>query len=136
MSLLLMTIKLRFSSLAVLLVLVTITLGCGPSPPPTGAISGTVTSSDGEAVECYLVLSDPVSRENTGAKCNEQGVFEKKGIPFGEYKVAVQQMLDAHSATGTPLDKRIPKKYRSIKTTELSVSIQDVEPVVFNIEMK
>ena len=135
MSLLLMTIKLRFSSFAVLLVLVTITLGCGPGSPPMGTISGAVTS-DGEAVECYVVLSDPVSREKTGTKCNEEGIFEKSDIPFGEYKVAVKQLVDSHSAEATPVDKRIPKKYRSIKTTELSVSIQDVEPVVFNIEMK
>lgn len=135
MSLQLTITKWSLSTFVLTLISIAVTVGCGPSPPPTGSITGVVTSK-GEPVECYLLLSDAVARQNTGTKCNEEGVFEQKGILFGEYKVAVKQITDSHSAGATPVDKRIPEKYRSIKTTDLSVSIQGEEPVVLNIEME
>jgi len=55
-----------------------------------------------------------------------------KEIPFGDYEVTVSQKL-----TNDPevvFDKRIPKKYRSKKTSGLSVSINSAE-TVFDIEM-
>ena len=67
---------------------------------------------------------------------DEQGKFEIKDVPFGEYEAAVKQVLDPHEPGHIPFDKRIPRKYRSGGTSGIAVSIQSEDEVVIAIEME
>ena len=79
-------------------VLLSVSVGCS-SVEPQGMISGTVTS-DGEACgDCQIEIFDPVKLRSIGTMVNGQGTFELKDIPFGEYQVAVHQLIDPHDAS-------------------------------------
>lgn len=113
-----------------------VSVGCGDPGPPLGSLSGTVLDADGKGVECRIQLFDPVSRLSLGAKCDESGSYLRKDIPFGDYQFAVHQLVDPHSTAPTPIDERIPKKYRTFDTSEITISVQSEDEQIFNLEMK
>jgi len=57
-----------------------------------------------------------------GGKVDLDGKFEITDIPVGTYQISILQRT-TNSAENEPFDKRIPQKYRSFKTSELEVTI-------------
>jgi len=115
------------------LVALSLTLsGCGePAKPPSGTLTGSVKSGGKICGNCRVALHN--EKGSKGLTVGESGTFEFKDVPFGDYKVTVYQ-----KPTNDPVevfDKRIPRKYRQMKTSGLSISIPSAEPVVFDIEM-
>lgn len=128
-----MLISSRMSLLAVVLLTLSL-VGCDDSASEaSGTLTGTVKSGGEVCGDCTIAIFNPETLLRRGCIVGESGEFELKEIPFGDYEVTVGQ-----KPTNSPdpvFDKRIPKKYRSKKTSGLSVSITSAEPVVFNIEM-
>lgn len=122
----------RMGLLAVALLTVSL-VGCEDSASETsGTLTGTVKSGGEVCGNCLIAIFNPKTLLRRGCIVGESGEFELKEIPFGDYEVTVSQKL-----TNDPevvFDKRIPKKYRSKKTSGLSVSINSAE-TVFDIEM-
>ena len=123
----------RMSLLAVALSMIPLA-GCEDSASePSGILTGTVKSGGEVCGDCIIAIFNPKTLLRRGCIVGESDEFELKEIPFGDYEVTVSQ-----KPTNSPdpvFDERIPKKYRSKKTSELSVSITSEEAVVFNIEM-
>ena len=123
----------RLSFVAIALLTVSL-VGCGDSASEiSGTLTGTVKSGGDVCGDCIIAIFNPKTLLRRGCMVGESGDFELKEIPFGEYQVTVSQKPT--NAPEEVFDKRIPKKYRSKKTSELSVSITSAEPAVFNIEM-
>ena len=122
----------RMGLLAVAMLTVSL-VGCEDSASETsGTLTGTVKSGGEVCGNCLIAIFNPKTLLRRGCIVGESGEFELKEIPFGDYEVTVSQKL-----TNDPevvFDKRIPKKYRSKKTSGLSVSINSAE-TVFDIEM-
>ena len=122
----------RLSLLAIALFTVSL-VGCGDSAPETsGTLTGTVKSGGEVCGDCTIAIYNPKTLLRRGCIVGESGKFELKDVPFGDYEVTVSQKPT--NAAKEVFDKRIPKKYRSKKTSELSVSITSAEAVL-NIEM-
>ena len=111
--------------------------GCGddaPPPAPSGTLSGTVKSKGKICGGCVMSIYAEDTLFRKGARVDDSGSYELKGIPFGEYSVKVFQTPS--NDPDAPFDKRIPGKYRDFKTSGLTVSIPSEEAVVYDIEMK
>ena len=126
----------RFGLVAIPLAIALFTLsGCGGGKEivPVGSVSGTV-KSDGEICgDCLMAVFNPQTKRSRSCRVGESGTYELKDLPFGDYEITmVQKPTNEPIAT---FDKRIPKKYRDIKTSGLRVSIVSEEPVVYDIEM-
>ena len=119
---------------ALLVISVSVSVGCDRKEP-MGMLSGSVSSKGKACGNCQLEIFDPASLRSIGATVNDQGTFELKDVPFGEYQIAVLQVLDPHDPGDPPPDKRIPEKYRDGKTSGITVSVNSVEEVVLKIEM-
>ena len=126
----------KFFSLFSLMLVAVLAFGCTPAPPPTGVVSGTVTSGGKGVDECSLEFYNVVTKESTGVKVDDQGMYLKEGILYGDYQVAVHQAVDDHTAGKLAVDKRIPTNYRNVKTSGVKVTVMDAQPVVLDIEMK
>ena len=109
----------RMSLLAVALSMIPLA-GCEDSASePSGILTGTVKSGGEVCGDCIIAIFNPKTLLRRGCIVGESGEFELKEIPFGDYEVTVSQ-----KPTNSPdpvFDERIPKKYRSKKTSELSV---------------
>ena len=129
----LQTLVSKLSLLAVILFMLSLA-GCGDSVSSnSGALTGTVKSGGEVCGDCVIAVFNPKTMLRRGCMVGESGEFELKDIPFGDYEVTVNQKPT--NDFEVVFDKRIPKKYRNKKTSELSVSITSAEPVVFDIEM-
>ena len=110
--------------------------GCSSNETPVGSVSGTL-SIDGKACgNCQIEIVGNESRLSVSAMVNEMGEFALDEIPFGEYGIAVRQEAQRHNAGNIAFDERIPKKYRSTKTSGFSLSITSIVPVELPLEMR
>ena len=78
-----------------LLLIVPLSLGCDSSPP-VGSVSGTVVFNGEPVPGCRVVIRNPETKHIRGILVDEQGAFEIKEVLYGEYEVAVKQVLDPH----------------------------------------
>lgn len=125
----------RWFLVAIASILVSVSVGCSEKSDPMGMISGKVTSSGNACGNCQLEILEPNKLLSMGAMVKKDGTFELKDIPFGEYQVAVQQVLDPHDPGDPPPDDRIPDIYRDPKTSGLTFVINSTDEFVLDIEM-
>ncbi len=109
--------------------------GCGSSEP-LGTISGTVTHN-GQPVEAGIVSFYNTETGKVGqAELQPGGTYEidtvKGGLEPGQYQVAIMPPTETttDSSTGevtheTQEVSNIPKKYRDVRTSELSAQVED-----------
>lgn len=131
----LQTLISKWSLIVVALMMLSLS-GCGGGPPPesTGTLSGTVTSGGELCGDCRITLYNPASLRTKGGVVGESGTYEIKNLPFGDYDVSMYQTPT--NAVVEVFDKRIPKKFRSTKTSGLKVSLTPADPAVtLDIEM-
>jgi len=98
-----------------------------------GTLIGTIKTGGEVCDNCLVSIASTETLFRRGGNVDESGAFELTGIPFGDYQVRVVQM-PSNLPTNT-FDKRIPRKYRDLKTSGLNASITTAEPVTLNIEM-
>lgn len=109
--------------------------GCGgPKPEPTGTLLGSLKSRGEVCDNCLISIGSTETSFRRGGNVSESGTFELKGIPFGDYQVRVVQMPT--NLEVKVFDERIPKKYRNLKSSGLTVSITSTDPVTLDIDME
>ena len=108
------------------------TAGCDSSvKEPMGTLSGTVKSQGEICGNCRIALHS--EKGSKGLTVGDSGTFEFKEVPFGDYKVTVYQKPTNDAVE--VFDKRIPEKYRQMRTSGLAVSIPSAEPVTLDVDM-
>jgi len=118
----------------VLILLVSVCVGCGPEKEPMGLISGTVTVK-GEALgECKVAAYSPDTSRTSGGTVDEQGNFEIKNVPLGDYQIWFYPK-PSNDPNHVP-NIRIPMKYLKKETSGISASVKEkAEEVKLNVEM-
>ena len=108
--------------------------GCGEEKKPAGAITGTVKSGETMIGNCSIAMFEPTSMRTLGITVGESGEFSLEDVPFGSYQVRVYPK-PTNTVDEIP-DPRIPKKVRAFKTSGISISVADTDPVELNINFK
>ena len=124
----------KWSLFAVALMTISLS-GCGgPPPKPMGTFSGTLKSSGEPCGDCRISLFNTTTLASKGGRVDENGEFEFKELPFGEYEIYIYQKPT--NAVKEVIDERIPDKYKTKETSGLKASITSAEPVTLDIDMK
>ena len=130
-------------------------VGCGPSGPTYWPITGKVTFRGEPVSVAQLRLSNSDAGIDVIVPLDADGRFtiitgDKKGLPEGEYHVAVVPKLDFSKMqtepNGRPIPstmptfeerhpKNIPDQYHNPMTSGLTLTVKP-EPNVFDVEMK
>ena len=137
-----MMVKLFLSStsnifvIAMLCIAIGSFLGCGEGKPPapTGSLSGMVFSGKESVPKCRVKIYNKQTLDSFMKAVSEEGKYEFEKIPLGDYLIAVVQE-PWYEASEPPFDKRIPRKYRDLKTSGFSVLVEE-GPNEFDIKMK
>ncbi|MBA2116233.1 carboxypeptidase-like regulatory domain-containing protein [Bremerella alba] len=104
-------------------------VGCGPAGPHMINVTGSVVL-DGKPVQ-----GGSISFENTATGHAARGDIGdgsyQLAVPPGDYKVAIEPSLveipskNPNSPPTTRYSENIPRKYHSVRTTDLNASVSD-----------
>ena len=126
----------RFKAIATFAFLfVFVFAGCGPKPVPMGTVTGSVTAGSERIGNVKLAIYNVKTSEKIAATVDDAANYKITEIPFGDYEVYLYTK-QVYSTEDIPPDPRIPKKYRSRKTSGLTVSIDSQDEVKFDIELE
>jgi len=120
--------------------------GCGGSSEPQGTLSGTVTYNGEPVTEGVVVFSSSEASYGAQAEIGSDGTYALRtyegGVPPGTYQAAVLPptitLPDTEDSPGGEALKEvdnIPQKYRSTKSSELTVTINEGDNT-FDIAME
>ncbi len=113
-------------------------IGCGPSGPYRVTVTGQV-SLDGKPVKGGSISFENTATGHAARGDIGDGSYEI-AVPPGEYKIAVEPSLvevpsrNPNSPPTTKYADNIPKKYHSIRTTDLSADVSD-DKASFDFEL-
>ncbi len=111
-----------------------LTIGCGSSLPPTGEISGTVTT-DGKPVTAGTVKFFPEKGDPVVASLGADGTYRATGIPLGKARISIETVEFKNLTPPPPgMAKQmsgprtkyvpIPAKYEKPESSELSIEVE------------
>ena len=116
----------QFQIYALLALLTLPFVGCEEPGPPTGTLTGVVTSNGDTVDDCRLRLYHPETRKYSGAVVDAEGKFKTGELALGNYQVSITQKPPT-TLEDDPFDKRIPAKYRKLETSGFEVEIVEGE---------
>lgn len=130
-----MTVKLLTSTNLLFYVLVCLSLGCtaDQQDPTLGTVSGRVTLDDAAFSNCKVAIYSPESFKSRGAQVDADGAYEISKVAPGDYIVMVLPPVLEDDAKVAKIP--IPRKLRSRKTSNLSVTVKASENTEFNVEL-
>lgn len=133
-------------------------IGCGKQGPPRGIVKGRVTVGDRPVTDARLMFSNTESGEAIHVPIDGAGGYEAKnyqgpGLLTGTYKVAVlpgriryseanqpkmdsSQFQTSKATTAAAATSEIPKRFRSIETSGISIVVKagDNPPFDFKLD--
>jgi len=120
-------------SLVLLCIVLVSSLGCSGEDPLLGTISGRITLKGDAFTDCKVGIYSSEHLVTLGARVDPQGAYKFKDVVPGDYVVMVipPALEDDAAVARIP----IPKKLRSRKTTDLSVTVTANENSEFNVEL-
>lgn len=115
-------------------------LGCGAGKPPEGIVKGAVTYNGKPLADVQVEMEQPGAGIGALATTDAEGKFTVEGqIRTGSYKVTIGPKAEAPPEPGVTPKKiafpPIPKKYRQMATTDLSMTVVEGENDV-KLELK
>jgi hypothetical protein len=141
--------------IATLLVGVLVLAGCNVSNAPKGTLSGTIAYK-GQPVNggALQLISTSGGADSAPIPIAQDGTFKAADVPAGDYKVVVQpsegskgpptqgmspEMLAKMKANpdfNQPATIRIPDKYKSKETTDLTLTVKKSGETKVTLELK
>jgi len=118
--------------LCLALAVLSVCCGCGSASPtePTGTVHGTVTLNGESLPAVTISFENPARGLLATAQAREDGSYQlTEKLVTGEYAVWVQPLKQAPASiegipsTSESTESGIPEKYRSVKTSDLTVTI-------------
>jgi len=111
--------------------------GCSESKDPVGSISGQITLKGDGYSDCKASIYCETSFVSRASQVEPTGTFEIKDVPPGDYIVMVYpKPVETPDEGRDPPDRSpIPKKFRTRKTSELTVSVEADKVSEIEIEL-
>jgi hypothetical protein len=108
--------------------------GCGEEvvKEPSGSLTGQVFSGSQAIGKCRVKLYNQLTYKSLMTNVEEDGTYEFEEVPTGDCVLAVTTE-PWYEASEPPPDPRIPKKYRDVKSSGLSITIEEGEN---NLDLK